>query len=366
MATLSPAPASTVRAIEAAREAAHQLWDSYGLSMSELGSECDRALWYSFRWASAPEVLTGQKLRLFETGHIEEDRMITDLRRIKGVTVEAVDPETGKQWKVYSHGGHVRGKLDGEAIGLPEAPATIHVVECKSHNDKNFKELVKKGLHAAKPAHWFQCQKYMELRSRTRCLYIAVNKNTDELYSERLRFDPLAIAQLNVRLERIIGSNQAPPRIAEGADKWPCIFCKHKAVCHRETLGRQHCRTCLHSTPIVDHADTAGPWVCEKHGKTRTMDEQRAGCHGHLFLPDTVNGEQIDAGDDFVVYELCDGSRWENRERRDTNKVRYWFHPESDSLWTTNDGSQPENDGLVEELSATEYATAEAYYAGLK
>ena len=48
---------------------------------SVLGDECERKLWYSFRWAHEPEVFDGRKLRLFNTGHVEEDRLIADLRR---------------------------------------------------------------------------------------------------------------------------------------------------------------------------------------------------------------------------------------------------------------------------------------------
>lgn len=36
--------------------------------------------------------------------------------------------------------------------------------------------------------------------------------------------------------------------------------------------------------------------------------------------------------------------------------VRYFFHPESGGLFTTEDGSFPPSDGLVEEVSAEDYA----------
>jgi hypothetical protein len=39
--------------------------------------------------------------------------------------------------------GWLRGKLDGRALEIPEAPKTLHVVETKSHKEKSFKELVK-------------------------------------------------------------------------------------------------------------------------------------------------------------------------------------------------------------------------------
>jgi hypothetical protein len=43
--------------------------------------------------------------------------------------------------------------------------------------------------------------------------------------------------------------------------------------------------------------------------------EQRAACNRHLFIPDLVPGEVIDAGDDFVTYRMADGSPWVNDAR---------------------------------------------------
>lgn len=317
MVALPVLQASTVTGIYAGWERDRKEFDTIGISISALGSDCDRAIWYDFRWGSAPEVMTGQKLRRFETGNIEETRLLNDLRRIsKDVEVIDVNPETGRQFKVYSVGGHVRGKLDGLVTGIPEAPKTQHVVEAKSHNDKSYKELVKKGLKVAKPGHYRQCLYYLGETGLTRCLYLAVNKNTDEVYSERVEFDPVAFMVLKARLERIIESARAPSRIAEDPAKWPCIMCKHKDVCFSDKFGRNHCRTCISSTPVVVEGSNDATWTCNRHGKTLTVDEQRAGCGSHLYIPDVVPGEQQDAGDDFVAYIMRDGSEW-----RDT------FHP---------------------------------------
>lgn len=380
MATLPTVQSSTVAAIYAAREAKRAErgnYDSVGISMSELGSDCDRALWFSLRWASDQEFIDGKKDSIFETGNVWEDRLIADVRSIPGVTLATVDPETGKQWKVYSHGGHVRGRLDGdELLGLPEAPKTLHVLECKSHKGKSFDELVKKKLRAAKPAHWYQCQKYMQLRGKTRCLYLAVNKDTDERYAERVEYDATAILQLDARLEHVINSNRAPPRIATGPEKWPCMFCRHKEVCHTEKFGRSHCRTCVHATPIIGEGKDA-TWLCEKHKKTLTLDEQRAGCHAHLFLPDVVPGAQADAGDDWIAYDLRDGSRWVDQEKKAPaepapepeaeDRYRYWFKPSTGEVWSTEFASHDSlvRLGEVEELTAEEFEKAQAYYADL-
>ena len=86
------------------------------LGASLIGKECERALWYDFRWVTRSKH-PGRLLRLFETGQLEEARMVLNLRRT-GATVLEVDPETGRQFRVQAHGGHFGGSLDGLAINL--------------------------------------------------------------------------------------------------------------------------------------------------------------------------------------------------------------------------------------------------------
>jgi len=50
------------------------------LGGSQIGNTCKRALWYQFRHAWSP-TFSGRILRLFETGHREEDRLIKGARR---------------------------------------------------------------------------------------------------------------------------------------------------------------------------------------------------------------------------------------------------------------------------------------------
>jgi len=309
MAKIEAPPPSTISAIWKAREDAQKSRDSVGINMSELGSECDRQLWYNFRWTSEPEVFTGKKLRIFERGNNEELRLLEDLRRACIEVVEK-DPSTGEQWRVYSHGGHVRGKLDAEAHNVPECPGEWVVVECKSHNDKNFKEVVKHGIQHAKPAHYMQCQKYMQLRSKAKCLYICTNMNDEDLHREIVEYDVAALRQLNARIDRIIHSNEAPAKISEKPDKYPCIFCKHKPVCSKQEFGRVNCRTCIHSTPVVIEGATEPTWQCENHDIELPLEQQKHGCREHRFLPDVVPGEQVDADDDWILYEMADGQHW--------------------------------------------------------
>lgn len=317
MVALRPIESHTLGAIYKAYEQNHEHYDSIGLAIGALGDECERKLWLGFRWAHEPETLDGKKIRLFDTGNREESRLLDDLIRA-GITV--TQGEDGGQIKVRALGGHLRGKLDGEATGVPEAPKAEHVVECKTANDKTFKAIavgvtsrkdgtVSKGVKEQKPSHYAQVQTYMHLRSKKRCLYLLVSKNTDEIYVERIEYDAACALALMAKAERVISANRAPSKISDDPAKYPCVMCPASSVCHGQAFGRSNCRTCIHATPLIDAGESA-QWYCERFGRLLTVEVQKAGCPAHLYLPELVPGEQTDAGDDWVSYKMADGSTW--------------------------------------------------------
>ena len=307
MATLPPPPTPTLSAIYAAYEARQGDGFRDHLGASIIGKSCARALWYDFRWVT-PSRFDGRVLRLFETGHLEEARLVRDLRAT-GATVLDVDPETGRQFRVIAHGRHFGGSLDALAYGVREAPKTWHVVEFKTHATKSFTELTTKGVVVAKPQHAAQMQIYMHLMGLTRALYMAVCKNTDALHIERIDADPAEAQRLLDKAERIIFAQHPPARISDDPAWFECRFCTHHAVCHEGAAAAVNCRTCLHATPVE------GGWHCARHDRALDAAMQRVGCSKHLFIPDLVPGTVTDAGDDVVVYRLKDGTTWINDAR---------------------------------------------------
>jgi len=303
MAQLPPPATPTVSAIYAAYEAAQESGYREHLGASLIGAECERAIWYSWRWTTRARHV-GRMLRLFETGHLAEARFVANLRRI-GVTVMDVDPESGRQWNLRDVGGHFGGSMDAVAFGFPEAPKAWHVCEFKTHSAKSFAALVKDGVAKAKPLHWAQMQSYMHLSGIERAFYLAVNKDTDELYQERLHYDATEALRLMAKAERIIASPVPPSRVSNDPAWWQCRFCDHAAACHGDALPERHCRSCLHSNPVV-----GGEWHCERHGWNLDRKAQEQGCAAHLYIPALVHGEQVDAGEDWVSYRLPNGTEW--------------------------------------------------------
>ena len=307
MADLPAVVSPTREAIFAAYEAdAYQGFRPH-LGASLIGKPCERALWYDFRWTTVAQH-PGRLLRLFETGQLEEARFVRNLRRT-GATVLEVDPETGRQWRVTAHGGHFGGSLDAVALNLLEAPKTWHVLEFKTHAAKSFVELVAKGVLLAKEQHYAQMQIYLRLTGMTRAMYLAVNKNNDDLYVERVEVDADYADRLLTKAGRIIFATRPPGRVSEDPSWYQCRLCDHADLCHGQAGAAVNCRTCLSSTPVD------GGWQCERHERLLSEADQRVACDKHLYIPDLVPGEQIDAGTDWVSYRLPSGDLWRDSGR---------------------------------------------------
>jgi hypothetical protein len=307
MARLPDPPSPTLDAIHAAYQRAAGDGFRVHLGASQIGNSCERALWFDFRWVTAVR-FPGRMLRLFETGNLEEARLVRNLRSTRATVLE-VDPATGRQWRVSAHGGHFGGSLDGVALGLLEAPKTWHVVEFKTHSAKSFASLTRDGVRKAKPRHWAQMQVYMHLTGITRAMYLAVCKDTDALHIERLPAEQGEAQALLAKAGRIIFAARPPVRISDDPDWWECRLCEHRGVCHDGLAAAVNCRSCLHATPVE------GGWHCARWETALDRRQQRHGCAKHLFVPDLAPGVVVDAGDDHVVYRMADGSTWTNDAR---------------------------------------------------
>lgn len=251
-------------------------------------------------------------LRLFDRGQREEAVFVAELR---GIGAEVIDTdEFGKQWRVSWCGGHAGGSLDGCVRGLPGGSKThFEIVEYKTHNANSFKDLTAKGVKASKRQHYDQVQTYMDLTGMTRANYFAVNKDTDELYYERIHYDAKDAKSLIARGEFIVFSAEPPPKLSNDPSWFQCYGCQHHAICHDTAVPLVHCRTCAHATPTPD-----GQWLCEFHHGYLTEAVQRAGCTDHRYIPILLEriGQMVDADAqaNWVDYRLNDGELLRNGE----------------------------------------------------
>jgi hypothetical protein len=151
----------------------------------------------------------------------------------------------------------------------------------------------------AKPEHYAQMTLYMRWSQLDRALYLAVNKDTDELYAERVENDPVLFDRLRAKAERIIFAALPPPRLSDDPAFYKCKMCDHHAVCHGDRVPRKSCRTCVHATPLKTGD---GAWECARYQIHPTHEQQLGGCESHLPLPPLVQyAEPLDAGDEWIL-----------------------------------------------------------------
>jgi hypothetical protein len=311
MAALPDNTRSTVYQINRHWEETQDRGNRPHLGASQIGHPCSRRLWYGFRWA-IKHAHSGRLLRLVDRGQEEEARFVRDLRAI-GATVHDRDPRTGKQFRFVDVAGHFGGSCDAVVRDIPESTRE-HVCEMKTHNDKSFQDLCKNGVEKSKPEHWHQMQLYMHWSGCKRALYLAVNKNDDSLYAERIRYDKAA-AEADIEKARMIVQAATPPaRLSEDPTLYLCKWCDFKGICHEGEAAEANCRTCINSTPEIN-GDAR--WTCAKYKADVDVDTQRQGgeCPSHLMIPDLVPfAEAVDANEaeGWIEYHAGNGVVFRN------------------------------------------------------
>ena len=288
------------------------------LGFSLIGDECQRKLWYGFRWCKTPKPSPRVK-RLFDRGHREEERFIDYLRGIgckvypfdpkwrllylpndKYLVVEidsirsnmiAVDVSDNAehirkandlgitypiQWRVSAVNGHSGGSLDGKGF-LPKHYGIDEEIlfEFKTHSSKSFKDLRAKGMKMSKPVHYAQCCSYGYMLRLNYVCYVAVNKDDDDIHLEIVALNHKTGETLVQKAERIVMSQEPPPRLHENPTFWLCKSCGYFPICHAKQEIDRNCRSCKHAEPAKDKQ-----WICNKHNQVLTDDiiENEYGC----------------------------------------------------------------------------------------
>lgn len=297
-------PHPTIDAIDA-HYVAHQREDFPQRLTARLLSGCERAGWYAFRWAHEPKQFAPHHARANIARTAAMDELAQCLSDI-GVQIVRVDPATFMARDVIALDGHYRQKITGTAKGLLEAPATEHLLYLDQQPAKVVAQIQKHGLQVARPDRIAPIQIGMHLLGLTRTFYLVKNKDTDELWSERVELDVAHAAALLAKGERIKSSSVPPARISDDPIYFQCAGCAAFSICHQGQFAKRNCRTCLHSTPVTDG------WHCARHDHVLSIDDQLVGCPNHLYLPGLVPGDQVDADEvaETVTYRLADQISW--------------------------------------------------------
>ena len=217
------------------------------LGASRLGVACERALQYEYlRTPVDPgRDISGRILRVFEVGHALEDLAIRWLR-LAGFDLYT-RKASGGQFGFSVAGGRIQGHVDGVINAAPsvlglQCPA---LWECKTMNDKSWRDTVKHGVSKSKPVYAAQMaiyQAYMEASipgiSANPALFTAINKDSEGIWFEQVAFDGGLAQRMSDRAVRVItatDSQELLSRHATTPTHVECKFCPWQDRCWGST-----------------------------------------------------------------------------------------------------------------------------------
>lgn len=280
------------------------------LGMSSIAGDA-RTLWLQFRW-SLPDDITPRTRRIFELGNLLEIEVIR-LLKLAGFEVYH-DDGTGDQFSFSYYGDHFRGSMDGVVRGLPQAPKTWHVLEVKSVKGGRFVELQKKGVEKWDAAYYGQMQCYMAAAELDRALFAAYNKDTSELYFERVKLDKTYFPAMRVKALDIL-ENDSPPQSSYKDRSWYEIKNYKSEHYQRVYWGDElppsvNCRNCRFSR--IDLESPGAQWICGKTRLRLTLEQQQAGCAEHNFLPALMPAKLTAESAESATYMADNGQQFTN------------------------------------------------------
>ncbi len=205
------------------------------LGASRIGEPCARRLVYEVTHTPPDpgKEFQGRSLRIFAAGHVFEDLAIRWLRQA-GFDLRT-ESRTGGPFGFETAGGRIRGHVDGVIVAGPDVGLVWPVLwEHKALKASSWSDTAKKGVQVSKPVYWGQIQIYMAYLGLASALFTALNKDTCELYHERVPFDPpgaQALSDKAVDVLRAADAGELLPRIATHADFYLCRFCPFAARC---------------------------------------------------------------------------------------------------------------------------------------
>ena len=305
----------TLEAMNKAMELKQQLEKPRNyLGASEIGADCERYLFYSFRNASK-RIIPAKGIKAIEDGYLQEDVTIARLRALPFIELVNTDGTFDKDDKPNQIGfemllGHFKGHCDGMIKGLLQAPKTWHVFEHKA-NDKKFNELKKNiGIHGEKEAlyntdqvYYAQAQIYMHAFEVERHYLVACLPGGRDHVSCRTEYKRAYAERMIEKAKNIIFENWTiPAKISDKREFFKCSWCDMKGICHDGDFPDVHCKTCRYRECI-----DGGKSLCLN---TETVIEDsllNVGCKNHIFNPALMPGcTLVEHQSDSCLYHIPD------------------------------------------------------------
>jgi len=215
---------TTAQAIDAFTASLYTVRERVGVS--QIGHPCDRWVYYQHNQAGKATPPSGRVLRLFQLGSQLEEMMAIDLM---SAGFQLYDRQRYVEFTQDNLKLH--GSVDGVVKGLLESPETPHLWECKSVADKGFQKFKKDGYEAYSEQYKTQIHCYAMALKLKRVFVTVINKNTSEIYTERIKTDKEYAVSRLLRAFDIIGSSEVPGRKCPRADWFEAKFCNFADIC---------------------------------------------------------------------------------------------------------------------------------------
>lgn len=221
------------------------------LRMSNLGTKCDRKLWYSINKPELAEPLSASTRLKFLFGDILEEVLLF-LARASGHRVEHEQSET------VLHGvkGHIDAVVDGELL------------DCKSASSYGFRKFKDHGLEQDDPFGYIaQGDGYLTamssgdtLANKSRFHFLAVDKQLGQLaldtYPKQLVDYEKLIDDKRAMLSRATPPNRGYSDLPDGASgnrklDIACSYCAYKSSCWSNLRAFSYARKPVFLTKVV-------------------------------------------------------------------------------------------------------------------
>lgn len=226
--------------------------------LSTIGEKCLRRLQFN-HYDCLDVSFSNRMIRLFGVGHTMEPKLRAELSKFLGMAFK------GDQDEVIGFAGHWKGHIDGMGMFLKDSPYWTFdddwfLMEYKTHKASSFADVKKNGVKKSKPMHYGQMTSYMGYKKLGKCLYVAYNKDTSEIYLEWVLFDAGDFSDYKRKESEVVMADTLLPRIGNDSPMWfECKLCDAHGVCFGKTPIKKSCKNCEH----VDILDD-GIWSCTK------------------------------------------------------------------------------------------------------
>ncbi len=207
------------------------------LGASSIGDECIRKV--QLQYMQKNQKISAKQIRTFDIGHCLEDLVIEWLR-IAGFDLKTRN-EKGEQFGFSAADGKFEGHVDGLIYGFPEQfpdkPTGVSLLEIKTMNHKSWNDTQKRGVLVSKPIYYSQVQLYMAYMELDRCLFVALDKDTSDLYFEIIPFDPGMAQKYSDRAVQIIKAtenNELLPCVSGDSSFFLCKMCGFRDHCWKD------------------------------------------------------------------------------------------------------------------------------------